>query len=82
MKRTRAGTRGGPVAEEGPILEDGVEEEEEDEGEEYDDYESEYSEDDADEQQTSKKGAVANGKAHKKGSRNRSSSESSGTDEE
>ncbi|KAJ9679567.1 hypothetical protein PVL29_021476 [Vitis rotundifolia] len=82
MKRTRAGTRGGPVAEEGPILEDGVEEEEEDEGEEYDDYESEYSEDDADEQQTSKKGAVANGKAHNKGIRNRSSSESSGTDEE
>lgn len=82
VKRTRAGTRGGPVAEEGPILEDGVEEEEEDEGEEYDDYESEYSEDDADEQRTSKKGAVANGKAHNKGSRNRSSSESSGTDEE
>ncbi|RVW41924.1 DnaJ protein ERDJ2A [Vitis vinifera] len=82
VKRTRAGTRGGPMAEEGPILEDGVEEEEEDEGEEYDDYESEYSEDDADEQRTSKKGAVANGKAHNKGSQNRSSSESSCTDEE
>ena len=82
VKRTRAGTRGGPVAEEGPILEDGVEEEEEDEGEEYDDYESEYSEDDADEQRTSKKGVVANGKAHNKGRQNRSSSESSGTDEE
>lgn len=81
-KRTRAGTRGGLVAEEGPILEDGVEEEEEDEGEEYDDYESEYSEDDADEQQTNKKGAVANGKAHKKDSQNQSNSESSDTDDE
>lgn len=82
LKRTRAGTRGGPVAEEGPVLEDGVEEEEEEDGEEYDDYESEYSEDEASERQMNKKGAVANGKAHKMGSRSQSNSESSGTDEE
>ncbi|PQM40224.1 dnaJ protein ERDJ2A [Prunus yedoensis var. nudiflora] len=63
LKRTRAGTRGGFVAEEGPIAEDGIEEEEENEDEEYDeDYESEYSEDEADEQHdTKKKGPAANG---------------------
>ncbi|XP_060676034.1 dnaJ protein ERDJ2A isoform X2 [Ziziphus jujuba] len=77
LKRTRAGTRGGIVAEEGPVTEDGVEEEEENE-EEYDDYESEYSEDEADQQDTEKKGAATNGTVHKKGS----SSESSGSDEE
>ncbi|KAM1054717.1 hypothetical protein ACFX2I_002036 [Malus domestica] len=56
LKRTRAGTRGGFVAEEGPITEDGIEEEEENEDEEYDDdYESEYSEDEADEQTRHKK---------------------------
>ncbi|BBG98333.1 DnaJ / Sec63 Brl domains-containing protein [Prunus dulcis] len=56
LKRTRAGTRGGFVAEEGPIAEDGIEEEEENEDEEYDeDYESEYSEDEADEQHDTKK---------------------------
>lgn len=78
LKRTRAGTRGGYVAEEGTSLaEDGVEEEEEIEEEEYDDYESEYSEDDEDNKQDSKKkGSAANGKGGK------SSSEGSGSDEE
>ncbi|CAB4271496.1 unnamed protein product [Prunus armeniaca] len=67
LKRTRAGTRGGFVAEEGPIAEDGIEEEEENEDEEYDDdYESEYSEDEADEQHdTKKKGPAANGTVDK-----------------
>ncbi|KAF4362254.1 dnaJ protein ERDJ2A [Cannabis sativa] len=82
LKRTRAGTRGSIVTEEGPFTEDGIEEEEENEEEEYDDdYESEYSEDEADEQQkdTKKnKGPAANGTSQKQGS----SSESSGSDEE
>jgi translocation protein SEC63 len=79
LKRTRAGTRGGLVSEEGPIAEDGIEEEEENVEEEYDDdYESEYSEDEEDEKDTKKKGPAANGKVQKKGS----SSESSGSDEE
>ncbi|KAG2717773.1 hypothetical protein I3843_03G190400 [Carya illinoinensis] len=79
LKRTRAGSRGGLVAEEGPIAEDGVEEEEENEEEEYDDYESEYSEDEVDGQDAKKKGpAAANGTVHKEGS----SSEGSGTDDE
>ncbi|XP_022736408.1 dnaJ protein ERDJ2A-like isoform X2 [Durio zibethinus] len=77
LKRTRAGTRGGHVSEEGPLVEDGVEEEEANE-EEYDDYESEYSEDEEDDKDTKKKGPVANGTMHEKGS----SSEGSGTDEE
>lgn len=51
LKRTRAGTRAGPVMEEGPVLEDAIEEDEEEE-EGYNDYESEYSEDDVDEQDT------------------------------
>ncbi|KAI8540402.1 hypothetical protein RHMOL_Rhmol09G0261000 [Rhododendron molle] len=78
LKRTRAGTRGGYMAEEGMgMAEDGVEEEEEIEEEEYDDYESEYSEDDEDNKQDSKKkGSAANGKGAK------SSSEGSGSDEE
>ncbi|XP_059437382.1 dnaJ protein ERDJ2A-like [Corylus avellana] len=79
LRRTRAGTRGGLVAEEGPVTEDGVEEEEENEEEEYDDYESEYSEDEADEQDAKKKGPAANGTLNKRGG---SSSEGSGTDEE
>ncbi|PSS34290.1 DnaJ protein like [Actinidia chinensis var. chinensis] len=80
-KRTRAGTRGGHVAEEGAALEDGAEEEEEIEEEEYDDYESEYSEDDENNlQDKNKKGSVANGSVHRKGSR--SSSEGSGSDDE
>ncbi|XP_068315149.1 dnaJ protein ERDJ2A-like [Pyrus communis] len=70
LKRTRAGTRGGSVAEEGPITEDGIEEEEENEDDEYDDdYESEYSEDEADEQHdTKKKGPATNGTVDKQGS--------------
>ncbi|KAI7756520.1 hypothetical protein M8C21_005610 [Ambrosia artemisiifolia] len=63
VKRTRAGTRGG-VADEGPVLEDGADEEEEIEEEEYDeDYESEYSEDEEDDKQKNKKDNRANGKA-------------------
>ncbi|XP_041008075.1 dnaJ protein ERDJ2A-like [Juglans microcarpa x Juglans regia] len=77
LKRTRAGTRGGLVAEEGPILEEGIEEEENEE-EEYEDYESEYSEDEADGQDTKMKGPAANGTVNKGGL----SSEGSGTDEE
>lgn len=78
LKRTRAGTRGGVVSEEGPIVEDGAEEEEEDEEEEYDDYESEYSEDEEDERDTKKKGPAANGTVSKTGT----NSEWSGSDEE
>lgn len=64
LKRSRAGTRG-HVAEEGPVAEDGIEEEEEEEEEEYDDYESEYSDDEEDEKSKGK-GKVANGVAHQK----------------
>lgn len=78
LKRTRAGTRGGLIAEEGPIMEEGIEEEEENEEGEFDDYESEYSEDEADGQATKKKGPAANGIVNKGGL----SSEGSGTDEE
>ncbi|XP_050385035.1 dnaJ protein ERDJ2A-like [Argentina anserina] len=79
LKRTRAGTRGG-FAEDGPITEDGIEEEEDVDDEEYDeDYESEYSEDEADEQQdTKQKGPAANGDAHKEGT----DSEGSDSEEE
>ncbi|XP_042505963.1 dnaJ protein ERDJ2-like [Macadamia integrifolia] len=80
LKRSRAGTRGGAMAEEGPAVEDGIEEEEEEEEEGYDDYESEYSDDGEDEPDAKKNGAVANGVSHRKDSG--SSSESSGTDEE
>ncbi|KAJ4952870.1 hypothetical protein NE237_029702 [Protea cynaroides] len=80
LKRSRAGTRGGPMAEEGPAVEDGAEEEEEEEEEGYDDYESEYSDDGEDEPDVKKNGAVANGVSNRKGSG--SSSESSDTDEE
>ncbi|KAE8124560.1 hypothetical protein FH972_019431 [Carpinus fangiana] len=62
LRRTRAGTRSGPVTEEGPVTEDG----------------SEYSEDEADEQDAKKKGPAADGTLNKRGS----SSEGSGTDEE
>uniref|UniRef100_A0A803M052 J domain-containing protein n=1 Tax=Chenopodium quinoa TaxID=63459 RepID=A0A803M052_CHEQI len=80
LKRTRAGTRGGVITEEGPLLEDGAEEEEEVEDEEYDDdYESEYSEDEQDEQDT-KKGTTANGDAHRKNKQ--SSSEGSESEDE
>ncbi|KAF8408570.1 hypothetical protein HHK36_004633 [Tetracentron sinense] len=81
FKLSRAGTRGGPMAEEGPAMEDRIEEEEEEEEEEYDDYESEYSEDDENNGEDAKRnGAVANGVLHGHGSN--SSSEVSGTDEE
>ncbi|KAB5516866.1 hypothetical protein DKX38_027514 [Salix brachista] len=78
LKRTRAGSRGGLVTEEGPIADDGIEEEEEDEEEYDDDYESEYSDDEEDKKDTKKKGPAANGKVHKKDS----SSEGSGSGEE
>ncbi|VAH31375.1 unnamed protein product [Triticum turgidum subsp. durum] len=66
LKRSRAGTRT-YVPEEGPVAEDGIEEEEEEEEEEYDDYESEYSEDDEEEKKKGK-GKVANGAAHQRAS--------------
>ncbi|KAL8210732.1 hypothetical protein R6Q57_005169 [Mikania cordata] len=62
VKRTRAGTRGG-VTEEGPLLEDGADEEEDIEEEDDEDYESEYSEDEEDDKQKTKKENHANGKA-------------------
>lgn len=83
LKRSRAGTRVGAVLEEGPIVEDGVEEEEEEGDDGYDDdYESEYSEDDEDVvKQKDGKGTVANGSAaHAKGSG--SSSDGSAIDED
>ncbi|KAM3366888.1 hypothetical protein ACQJBY_015902 [Aegilops geniculata] len=66
LKRSRAGTRT-YVPEEGPVAEDGIEEEEEEEEEEYDDYESEYSEDEEEEKKKGK-GKVANGAAHQRAS--------------
>ncbi|XAR64646.1 hypothetical protein NMG60_11008401 [Bertholletia excelsa] len=79
LKRSRAGTRGGVMVEEGPFMEDGVEEEEEVEEEEYDDdYESEYSEDEED---VKGKGTVANGTVPRKGS-DGSGSDGSGSEEE
>lgn len=66
LKRSRAGTRT-YVPEEGPVAEDGIEEEEEEEEEEYDDYESEYSEDEEEEKKKGK-GKVANGAAHRRAS--------------
>ncbi|CAJ1975709.1 unnamed protein product [Sphenostylis stenocarpa] len=79
LKRTRAGTRGAVLADEGPIMEDGVEEDEDNEDGEYDDdYESEYSEDEEDDQNTKNKPQAANGTANKRGQ----GAESSGSDEE
>lgn len=79
LKRTRAGTRGAVLADEGPIMEDGVEEDEDNEDGEYDDdYESEYSEDEEDDQNTKNKQKAANGTANKHGQ----AAESSGSDEE
>ncbi|XP_020203191.1 dnaJ protein ERDJ2A [Cajanus cajan] len=79
LKRTRAGTRGAVLADEGPIMEDGVEEDEDNEDEEYDDdYESEYSEDEEDDQNTKNKQQAANGTVNKHGK----AAESSGSDEE
>ncbi|KAJ8452766.1 hypothetical protein Cgig2_005102 [Carnegiea gigantea] len=80
LKRTRAGTRGVTMGEDGPLLEDEADEEEENEEGEYDDdYESEYSEDEEDEQDT-KKGPSANGDTCKKDKQ--SGSEGSGSDDE
>ncbi|KAK4260411.1 hypothetical protein QN277_003528 [Acacia crassicarpa] len=79
LKRTRAGTRGGAVADEGPTVEDGIEEDEEDQDGEYDDdYESEYSEDEEDDQDTKNKHGTANGTGDKHGQR----ADNSNTDEE
>lgn len=79
LKRTRAGTRGAVLADEGPIMEDGVEEDEDNEDEEYDDdYESEYSEDEEDDQNSKNKNQAANGTTNKNGE----AAESSGSDEE
>lgn len=71
LKRSRAGTRG-YIAEEGPLAEEGGEEEEEEEEEEYDDYESEYSDDEDDGRDKKNKAAQVK----------ESSSEGSGSDEE
>ena len=79
LKRTRAGTRAAVLADEGPIMEDGVEEDEDNEDEEYDDdYESEYSEDEEDGQNTKNKKQAVNGAVNKHGK----AAESSGSDEE
>ncbi|KAK9290215.1 hypothetical protein L1049_008381 [Liquidambar formosana] len=68
LKRSRAGTRAAPLGEEGPNVEDRIEEEEEEEEEDgYEDYESEYSEDDEDGKDAKRNGAVANGVTHGKG---------------
>ncbi|CAI9762438.1 unnamed protein product [Fraxinus pennsylvanica] len=75
LKRTRAGIRGGQVTDGGSILEDGIDDEEEIEEEEEEDIDSEYSEDE-DNQDTNKMGR-ANGKVREK-----SGSESSGSEEE
>ncbi|XVF07722.1 hypothetical protein REPUB_Repub06bG0164200 [Reevesia pubescens] len=75
LKRSRAGTRTGPLSEEAGGMEDGIEEEEGEEEDGYDDYESEYSEDEEDEKDSKRKGAVANGAGDHK--ENGSSSESS-----
>ncbi|KAK9130910.1 hypothetical protein Sjap_011397 [Stephania japonica] len=88
LKRSRAGTRGGAVLEEGPAVDDGIEEEEEEDDEVYDDYESEYSEDEDDgkdakkiEGKNKKKNStVANGVA--KGKREGSGSSSSDSEDE
>ncbi|KAK6244566.1 hypothetical protein QUC31_010975 [Theobroma cacao] len=74
VEKSRAGTRTGPLSEEGAVMEEGIgEEEEEEDG--YDDYESEYSDDEEDEQDSKRDGALANGAVDNKG--NGSSSESS-----
>ncbi|KAE9604641.1 putative translocation protein Sec63 [Lupinus albus] len=68
LKRTRAGTRGASLTDEGPIVEDGIEEDEENVDEEYDeDYESEYSEDEEYDQNWKNKHQAANGTANKHG---------------
>uniref|UniRef100_A0A7N0V5R3 J domain-containing protein n=1 Tax=Kalanchoe fedtschenkoi TaxID=63787 RepID=A0A7N0V5R3_KALFE len=78
MKRSRAGTRSGALTEEGPSAEDGIEEEDDEEEDGYDDYESEYSEDEDDRNETKSKGTVANGTVQ----HNDSSSGESGSEDE
>ncbi|GAB2227056.1 hypothetical protein Drorol1_Dr00008856 [Drosera rotundifolia] len=78
FKRSRAGTRGA-VVEEGPSVEDGIDEEEEEEEEVQDDYESEYSEDE-EENDPKKNAAAPNGVAHEK--ERSSNSEHSDSDED
>ncbi|KAK6942639.1 Sec63 domain [Dillenia turbinata] len=82
LKRSRAGTRSGsgPVVEEGPSMDDGIEEEEEEEQDEYDDYESEYSEDEEDTKDVKRNGTMANGITHSKAKG--SNSEGSSNEEE
>ncbi|KAK9082452.1 hypothetical protein Syun_031376 [Stephania yunnanensis] len=85
LKRSRAGTRGGAVFEEGPAVDDGIEEDEEEDDEVYDDYESEYSEDEHEEKDAKKiegknkkkNGTVANGVVEGKGEGSSSSSSDS-----
>lgn len=84
LKWSRAGMRGGAgvVLEEGPVVEDGIEEEEDKEEEDYDDYESEYSEDEEEVKDVKKsKAVVANGLANGQGSGS-SSEDSSGGEED
>ena len=79
LKRTRAGTRGAVLADEGPIMEDGVEEDDDNEDGEYDDdYESEYSEDEEDDQNSKNKQQAVNGTTSKHGK----AVENSSSDEE
>ncbi|OIV98285.1 hypothetical protein TanjilG_28667 [Lupinus angustifolius] len=76
LKRTRAGTRGAALTDEGPIAEDGIEEDEDNVDEEYDeDYESEYSEDEEHDQNSKNKHQAANGTANKHGQAENSSSD-------
>ncbi|KAK9098949.1 hypothetical protein Syun_025994 [Stephania yunnanensis] len=85
LKRSRAGTRGGAVFEEGPAVDDGIEEEEEEDDEVYDDYESEYSKDEHEGKDAKKiegknkkkNGTVANGVVEGKGEGSSSSSSDS-----
>ncbi|KAK9161085.1 hypothetical protein Syun_007426 [Stephania yunnanensis] len=85
LKRSRAGTRGGAVFEDGPAVDDGIEEDEEEDDEVYDDYESEYSEDEHEEKDAKKiegknkkkNGTVANGVVEGKGEGSSSSSSDS-----
>ncbi|CAL0304831.1 unnamed protein product [Lupinus luteus] len=79
LKRTRAGTRGAALTDEGPITEEGIEEDEDNVDEEYDeDYESEYSEDEEHDQNSKNKHQAANGTANKHGQ----AADNSSSDEE
>ncbi|KAJ1439972.1 dnaJ protein ERDJ2A-like [Sesbania bispinosa] len=65
-------------ADEGPVMEDGVEEDEDRDGEYDDDYESEFSEDGEDDQNSKYKHQAANGTLNEHGQ----AAESSGSDED